>query len=62
MYILFVVKYSGAVDGGDADLVPLDVVHVILVDAELRAGERDPRHLVLQRGDVEGTGDHMVQE
>lgn len=62
MYILLIIQHSRAVDGGDTDLVPLNVVHVILVDPELGAGEGNACHLILKRGDVEGSGYHMVKE
>lgn len=62
MDILLVIQDASSINGSDLHLVPLDVMHVVLVDAELRAGEGDARHLVLQGGDVERSGDHVVEE
>ena len=47
MYILLIIQHSGTVDGGHSHFVPLDVVHVVLVDPELGAREGHPCHLVL---------------
>lgn len=44
------------------NVVPLGVVQVVLVDAQLRAGQRHAGHLVLQRANLEGAGNHVVQE
>lgn len=37
MDILLVIQDPGSVDGCDADFIPLDIVHIILIDSELRA-------------------------
>ena len=44
------------------DLVPLDVVHVVLVDAQLCSGQRHARHLVLQRADLKRARNYMMKQ
>lgn len=39
MDVFLILQHPCSVDGSDADLIPLDVVHVILVHPELCAGE-----------------------
>lgn len=62
MNILLIIQNSRAVDGGHSDLVPFDIMHVILVHPELSAGQRHSGHLVLEGGDIEGTWDHVVEK
>lgn len=62
MNILLILKDPCPVDGGDPHFIPLYVVHVVLVDPELRAGQRNTRHLILERADVKRTRDHVVQK
>lgn len=62
MNVLFVLQHPGPVDGGDLYFIPLDVMHIILVDSELGAGEGDTGHLILQGSDVESSWDDVVEE
>lgn len=62
MNVLLILQHPRAVDGGDPHLVPLDVVHLVLVDPQLGAGQGDAGHLVLEGGDVERARDHVVEE
>lgn len=62
MNILLVIQHPGSVDSGHSDLIPLHVVHVILVDPELGAGQGDAGHLVLKGRYVEGSRDHVVEQ
>lgn len=44
------------------DVVPFGVVHVVLIDTQLGAGQRDARHFVLQRSDFKVTGNDVMQQ
>lgn len=44
------------------DVVPFGVVHIVLIDTQLGAGQRDASHLVLQRGDFKVAGNDVMQQ
>lgn len=62
MDVLLILQHPGSVDGGDAHLVPLHIMHVILVNPQLSTSKGDSRHLVLEGTDIECSGDDVVEK
>lgn len=44
------------------DVVPFGVMHIVLIDTQLGAGQRDASHLVLQRSDFKVAGNNVMQQ
>lgn len=45
-----------------SDIIPLLIVHIVLIDAQLSASQGHARHLILQRGYLKGARNDMMQK